>query len=270
MNKNIGFIGGGQMAEAIIKGLLQSKTCSSDMIAVCEPLESRRKYLAATYNLEVSAKAKNIINVSQTIVLAVKPQVMPEVLMEIKPLLQNHLIITIAAGLPLAFYATRVDNDTIPIVRVMPNTPALILQGASALCRNKNVTDNQFTFAESLFEAIGITVEVNEKGMDAVTGLSGSGPAYVFTFIEALIDAGIKTGLSRDVAKALTIQTILGTTLLAKETTDHPAVLRDRVTSPGGTTISGLHILEEAGFNGVIISAVEAACKRSAELGKAS
>ena len=124
--------------------------------------------------------------------------------------------------------------------------------------------------AESLFKAIGITVVVSEKGMDAVTGLSGSGPAYVFTFIEALIDAGIKTGLSREIARALTIQTILGTTLLARESTDHPAALRDRVTSPGGTTISGLHILEAAGFNGVIMSAVEAACKRSTELGKTS
>lgn len=270
MNKNIGFIGGGQMAEAIIKGLLHSNTCSSEMIAVCEPLEARRNHLAATYNLEVSATAKKIINVSQTILLAVKPQVMPEVLREIKPLLQSQLIITIAAGLPLNFYAKLLGNDSISIVRVMPNTPALILQGASALCRNEHVTDDEFTFAESLFKAIGITVVVNEKGMDAVTGLSGSGPAYVFTFIEALIDAGIKTGLSRDVARALTIQTILGTTLLARETTDHPAALRDRVTSPGGTTISGLHILEAAGFNGVIISAVEAACRRSTELGNTS
>jgi len=270
MNKNIGFVGGGQMAEAIIKGLIHSNTCSSETISVCEPLEARRNYLAATYNLEVSATAKKIINISQIIVLAVKPQVMPEVLKEIKPTLEGQMIITIAAGLPLSFYTGLLDNDRLPIVRVMPNTPALILQGASALCRNEHVTDSDFILAESLFKAIGITVVVSEKGMDAVTGLSGSGPAYVFTFIEALIDAGIKTGLSRDVARALTIQTILGTTLLARESTDHPAALRDRVTSPGGTTISGLHILEAAGFNGVIMSAVEAACRRSTELGKTS
>ena len=173
---------------------------------------------------------------------------------------------TIAAGLPITFYQ-RYLGDQSSIIRVMPNMGALIQEGASALCRNQYVTDDDLSFAESLFSAVGSAVIVEEKLMDAVTGLSGSGPAYVFSFIEALIEGGVKTGLSRSVARELAVQTVFGAALCLKGSDIHPAVLRDQVTSPGGTTASGLYQLEAGGFKATVIEAVESACKRSRELG---
>lgn len=267
MTKNIGFIGGGQMAEAIIKGLLQSDLFTDSVISVSEPLDSRKHYLQLTYSLQTVEHSAELCSSNDIIILAVKPQVMPVVLEQIKPAIRHQLVITIAAGLPIVSYTEQLENPSVPIVRVMPNMPALIQQGATALCRNSNVSDSDYRFVKTLFDTIGETVTVPESSMDAVTGLSGSGPAYVFSFMEAMIDAGVKSGLSREVARNLTLQTILGAVQLAKTSKNHPAVLRDQVTSPGGTTASGLHVLEREGFNGIIISAVEAAYKRSIELG---
>jgi pyrroline-5-carboxylate reductase len=268
MSKTIGFIGGGQMAEALIKGLLLSKTLTPDQINVAEPIVQRRTYITDTYSLHCSPDAKDIIDQCDFVVLAVKPQVMAAVLTDIKTLISRQIIVTIAAGLPLSFYSDTLGSADIPVIRVMPNTPALILEGASALCRNDKVSDRDLDFANKLFASIGTTTVVDEKLMDGVTGLSGSGPAYVFSFIEALIDGGIKVGLSRDVAEELAIQTVIGSARLVKETGKHPAVLRAQVTSPGGTTIAALQLLENSGFNGIIMEAVEASCKRSHELGK--
>lgn len=267
MTKNIGFIGGGQMAEAIIKGLLQSDLFSDSLISVSEPLDSRKQYLKGNYNLTTVEKSEDLCSSNDIIILAVKPQVMPVVLEQIKTFVQHQLVVTIAAGLPIAFYSEQLGNTSVALVRVMPNMPALIGQGATALCRNSNVSDSDYKFVKTLFDTIGSTVTISEASMDAVTGLSGSGPAYVFSFIEAMIDGGVKSGLSREVAKNLTFQTIQGAVQLAKTSKSHPAVLRDQVTSPGGTTASGLHVLESAGFNGIVMSAVEAAYKRSIELG---
>jgi pyrroline-5-carboxylate reductase len=150
----------------------------------------------------------------------------------------------------------------------MPNTPALVLESASALSGNKNVSETDLKLAQSLFEAVGKTVILEECYLDAVTGLSGSGPAFVFSFIEGMIEAGVKTGLARQVAETLTLQTVLGSVKLMQETGKHPAVLRAMVTSPGGTTIAGLHVMERAGFKGIIMDTIEAATNRSAELGK--
>jgi pyrroline-5-carboxylate reductase len=267
MSQSIAFIGGGQMAEALIKGLLQSKTYSSDQILVAEVAGQRRTYLKSTYQLLCTPDLTEIIQNAQAVVLAVKPQVMHSVLTTLKPALSSQLVITIAAGLPLSFYADHLGTNC-GIIRVMPNMGALILEGASALCRNQKASKKDLQFAESLFSTVGNTVIVEEKLMDAVTGLSGSGPAYVFSFIEALIDGGVKAGLSRTIARALAIQTVLGAALSLKNSELHPAVLRDQVTSPGGTTASGLQVLESAGFSGTIISAVEAACNRSRKLGE--
>ena len=267
MSKNIGFIGGGQMAEAIVKGLLQSKVLGTSRIAVTEPVEPRKAYLKTTYSVQLFDDPTDLCSASDLIILAVKPQVMPAVLKQISEHVAEKLVITVAAGLPITFYEQELKSRSPKIIRVMPNMPALIQQGASALCRNSNVSDDDFAFVISLFETIGSTVCVPEIQMDAVTGLSGSGPAFVFSFIEAMIDAGVKIGLNREVARNLTLQTIAGAVQLAQLTEEHPAVLRDRVTSPGGTTASGLHVLEEHGFNGNVISAIEASCNRSIELG---
>jgi pyrroline-5-carboxylate reductase len=268
MKKKIGFIGGGQMAEAIIKGLLQSDLFSQTAVCVCEPLESRKQHLKAHYGLELIDTPEELCAAIDVLVLAVKPQVMPVVLQRIRTSIRNHLVITIAAGLPISSYEEQFDTLRPAIVRVMPNMGALVQQCATALCRNDTVTDSDFSYTLTLFETIGSVVVVDESQMDAVTGLSGSGPAYVFSFIEALIDAGVKIGLSREISRNLTLQTISAAVELARTSEKHPAVLRDQVTSPGGTTASGLHVLEENGFSGTIISAVEASRNRSIVLGQ--
>ncbi|MCG6929814.1 MAG: pyrroline-5-carboxylate reductase [Desulfofustis sp.] len=267
MTRTIGFIGGGQMAEAIIKGLVQTGKVAAQQIAVAEPVASRRDHLASLYHVGTAARLPDIVSGAEVMILAVKPQVMGNVLADLAGCYSGQLLITIAAGLPISFYTGQL-GDTVPLVRVMPNMGALILEGASALCRNARVSDDDFKYAQELFGAIGTTVAVEEPLMDAVTGLSGSGPAFVFTFIEALIDGGVKTGLSRQVARDLAVQTVYGAAACMKQSDAHPAVLRDRVTSPGGTTASGLQILDCSGFKGTIIEAVEAACNRSRELGE--
>ena len=267
MSRTLGFIGGGQMAEAIIKGLLDSNMFSPGQLKIVEPAEQRKQHLADHYKIALS-DIRDIANTCDVIVLAVKPQVMASVLNDLEPVLNHSLLISIAAGIPLSFFTESLGKETIPVVRVMPNMPALIQQGATALCRNSHVSDSDFVYARSLFDTTGTTVIVDEHLLDAVTGLSGSGPAYVFSFIEALINGGVKKGLSRDTATQLAVQTVIGAATLMARTGEHPAVLRDRVTSPGGTTASGIHVLERAGFSGILVSAVEAACHRSQELGK--
>ena len=267
MKKNIGFIGGGQMAEAMIKGLLVSDLSAGTLISVCEPLESRKLHLRQNYELKTVDHPAELCSLADVIILAVKPQVMPGVLGQIRAAVQHRLVITIAAGLPISMYEEQLDIDQPAIVRAMPNMGALVQQAATALCRNSHVSDADFAFARTLFETIGSAVVVAESLMDAVTGLSGSGPAFVFSFIEALIDAGVKVGLGREVARNLTLQTIYAGVELARTSGKHPAQLRDQVTSPGGTTASGLHVLEKEGFGGTLISAVEASCERSIALG---
>jgi pyrroline-5-carboxylate reductase len=269
MTKEIGFIGGGQMGEALVKGLLKAGVYQANSLIMAEPNAERRRYLETVYEIETCATNSTVWQTCSTVVLAVKPQAMTDVLTSAKPHIQNtHLIITIAAGLPIVHYERLLDNETVKIIRVMPNTPALVLEGASALCRNSHVTSDELQKAVAIFNAVGKTVVLDERYLDAVTGLSGSGPAYVFTFIEALIDAGLKTGLARDVAETLAVQTVLGSVRLMIEDKMHPAVLRSKVTSPGGTTIAGLHVLEKSGFRGIIMDAVEAATRRATELGR--
>ncbi len=269
MTTKIGFIGGGQMGEALIRGIIKSGLHAAGDILVAEPDEARRAYLQETYQVEPFDSGAPIWNSCATVILAVKPQVMGSLLTAAKELITSaHLIISIAAGLPISFYEGHLAGRQCKIIRVMPNTPALILESASALSGNRNVTPEEMTLAISLFEAVGVAVIVEEQYLDAVTGLSGSGPAYVFTFIEGMIDAGIKTGLTRGVAETLAIQTVLGSAKLMQESGKHPAVLRAMVTSPGGTTIAAQHVMEKAGFKGIIMDAIEAATNRSAELGK--
>ena len=263
----IGFIGGGQMGEALIRGILQAKLVTADQILVMDPSDSRRAVLSEQYSVIVHESSASIWSDCRIVILAIKPQIMEKVLLDNRELIHTtHLLISIAAGITLSFLEQHAPADS-RIVRVMPNTPALVLEAASALSAGSCATPDDTATATAIFDAIGRTVLVDENHLDAVTGLSGSGPAYVFTFIEALIDAGLRVGLSRPVAETLVMQTVLGATKLAMASNDHPAQLRAMVTSPGGTTIAGLHELESAGFTGIIMSAVEAATKRSTELG---
>ncbi len=266
MTRTIGFVGGGQMAEALIKGLIQAQTFTAGQLQVAEPVAERREYLETTYGVTARPGLEDIVGAVEVVLLAVKPQVMDPVLATLKQNYKNQLLITVAAGLPLSFYEKYL-GDRCPVIRVMPNMGALIQQGASALCRNAQVSDTDLAFGQSLFSAVGTAVLVEEKLMDAVTGLSGSGPAYVFSFIEALIEAGVKTGLSREISRELVVQTVLGAALCLKDSAVHPAVLRDQVTSPGGTTASGLYQLEAGGFKATLMEAVESACNRSRQLG---
>lgn len=268
IDRNIVFIGGGRMAEAMINGILKAGLANDTQITVVEPLAARRDELQAEYGVHAHAKASDALLPGALILLAVKPQIVGPVLTDLLGGLDaSHLLISIAAGVTLTFMEGIVSKSGARVVRVMPNTPALVLEGASVLSPGKGVAQEELDLAAMIFKAVGRAIIMDERYLDAVTGLSGSGPAYVFSFIEALIDAGVKVGLARADASTLALQTVLGSVKLAIAGNEHPAELRAMVTSPGGTTIAGLHVMERAGFQGIIMDAVEAATKRSQELG---
>jgi pyrroline-5-carboxylate reductase len=269
MKQQIGFIGGGQMAEALIRGIIASGMYNKGNILVSEPNDFRREHLEETYMVKTFQNNHAIFEKSKVIILAVKPQTMKAVLENCRECVEpHHILITIAAGLPISFYIKTIGKKETKIIRVMPNTPALVLEGASALSKNENVSDKELRVAEEIFLAVGEVVILDEVHLDAVTGLSGSGPAYVFSFVEALVDAGVKSGLTRVISEKLALQTVAGSIKLLRESGEHPAALRGKVTSPGGTAITALHVLEKVGFHGIIMDIVEAAVNRSKELGK--
>jgi len=271
LSGRLGFIGGGRMGEALIQGILKSGIISSENILVTDPVAERRAYLTESYRVKTfdSAEGENVWSACTTVILAVKPQIMKDVLLSAKNSINDsHLLISIAAGIQSSFIDTHLSGCNCRIIRVMPNTPAFVLEAASALCAGPRATQEDMAVAVTIFDSVGKSVVLEEKYFDAVTGLSGSGPAYVFTFLEALIDGGLKVGLNRSDAELLAMQTVLGSVKLAMSSNEHPAQLRAMVTSPGGTTIAGLHELETAGFNGIIMDAIEAATERSKELGK--
>lgn len=266
-NTKLGFIGAGQMAEAILKGLLSKDMFDKTSIFASDTSQSRLDYMQNTYGINITLDNNQVIAGSDIVILAVKPQVMKAVLEGIKDTVNSkHLIISIAAGVKLKTLEKHLPKGA-KVIRVMPNTPALIQAGAAGICKGENASAEDIKAAFAIFEAIGEAVEAPESLMDAITALSGSGPAYVFTFIEALVDAGIREGLARPVAQKLAIQTVFGSALLAKETGKHPAELTAMVTSPGGTTIEGLYGLEKGGMRSAIMDAVRMARKRSEELG---
>lgn len=263
--KTIGFIGGGNMAEAILKGLLAGGV-SAASILVAEPVPSRRDFLASEYGVEPHDENLDIARRADIIILAIKPQVAASALTGLEPAISaDKLIISIMAGISTDFIEKTLTNG-VRVVRVMPNTPALIQAAATAICPGRKATQQDMEIAREIFSRVGIVVTIPEKQMDAVTGLSGSGPAYVFAFIEALADAGVKNGLTRDIAAQLAVQTVVGAARMAAETGEHPALLREKVTSPGGTTIAALHTLENGRFRGLLMDAVDSACRRSQEL----
>ncbi len=266
-DSRIGFIGGGNMAEALIKGLAQGKVDAA-RIHVAEPDSSRREYLVAHYGVKVSPENNLVAAGCDVLIFAVKPQLAIAVLAGIADVVTtDKLCISIMAGVS-ALTIESAFQIPVRVVRAMPNTPAIALQGATAIAPGSFASPEDMDVALSIFESVGKCWQVEERLLDAVTGLSGSGPAYVMTFVEALSDAGLKNGLPRDTAYGLALQTVFGTACLMAETGDHPAVLREKVTSPGGTTIAGLQALEVGGFRGTVMRGVDAATARSAELGK--
>ncbi|MZP29001.1 pyrroline-5-carboxylate reductase [Heliobacterium undosum] len=264
--RRIGFIGGGAMAEALLRGLLAN--VPADRLTVSDVSQARLDSLHAQLGVNVTPDNVEVCRRSDILVLAVKPQVLPAVLAPLiaaKAILFHHLVISIAAGITLAQLEHWLSPE-IPIVRVMPNTPALVGMGASALSGGRGTSETDVETARQLLEAVGLAEVLPESYLDAVTGLSGSGPAYVYLFIEALIDAGVKEGLSRDLARRLALQTVAGSAEMIRRTGNHPAVERDKVTSPGGTTIAGVQALEDGGLRSSVFAAVHAATRRAREL----
>lgn len=267
IRETLGFVGGGQMAEALIKGLLSKEFLKPGQIKVSDLSEDRRNHLREAFGINTTPKNKEAVKGSEIIILAVKPQVMSIVIEDIGPVVNsNHLVVSIAAGITAHSLEKRLPQGA-RVVRVMPNTPALVQAGAAALCKGSAASQGDMDIVRQILEAVGKAVVVPEALMDAVTGLSGSGPAYVFTFIEGLIDAGVREGLPRTVAQKLVVQTVLGAALMCQNTGKHPAELTAMVTSPGGTTVAGLHVLERAALRGILLDAVRAATERSRELG---
>ncbi len=268
MKGNVGFIGAGNMGEALIRGMLTKNVVQANQIIAYDVAAERLEYIRKTYSVEIGSDLGDMAGRSQTIVLAVKPQSVSEALAAIRSsMTPDKLLISICAGVTIGTLEGGLPEGS-RVIRVMPNTPALIGRGAAALCKGSHATEQDLKTAREIFDAVGISVTVEEKMMDAVTGLSGSGPAYVFLFIEALSDGGVNMGLARDVSTKLAIQTVLGSAHMVTELQKHPAVLKEMVTSPGGTTIAGLHAMENGRLRGVVMDAIRDATLRSHELGK--
>jgi pyrroline-5-carboxylate reductase len=267
--QKIGFIGAGNMAEALVKGLLSSGFFKKNQVIMSDVVEERLDHLSSLYGVKTTQKNTEVVKFSNFVVLAVKPNSIHKVLLEIKGFLTSKkVLISIAAGINTSSISEIVRRK-IKIVRVMPNTPALVLAGASVLYCNSLITQEEKQSIKKIFESIGIAYVIdNETLLDGVTGLSGSGPAFVAMFIEALSDGGVKMGLPRNIALRLAAQTVYGTAKMVLDSGIHPAELKDKVASPGGTTIEGIKELETRGFRGSVISAVSAATRRSKELSK--
>ena len=263
----VGFIGTGNMAEALIRGLVHAGVAQKEQLLGSDPREERCQEMTERYGVRVVADNVEVARQADILVLSVKPQVMAKVLEQVGPHIHPHaLVISIAAGIPLAAIEAQLPQAR--VIRTMPNTPALVGAGATAIAAGGHATDEDIKAARRIFDSVGTTVVLDESQLDAVTGLSGSGPAYIFLIIEALSDAGVKVGLSRYNAQALAAQTVLGSAKLLIETNEHPGRLKDMVTSPGGTAIAGLHTLEAGGLRTTLMNAVEAATRRSRELGE--
>jgi len=268
-NKTLGFIGAGNMATALTRGMLNARLARPQQILIFDIDGNKVAKLNAEHGVGAAANNLDLMKRCDLVVLAVKPQVMNQVLAEIAPAVRGEqCFISIAAGVTLS----RLEGALGPrarVIRVMPNTPALIGAGAAGIARGHSATDEDVALARRMFEAVGIAVVLDERHLDSVTAVSGSGPAYLFFFVEALFEAAERVGLERDVAQALVKQTMLGAARMAVETDRTPAQLREAVTSPGGTTAAALTVLREGGFTDLVVRAVQRAQARSIELGKA-
>jgi pyrroline-5-carboxylate reductase len=265
----VGFLGAGRMATALARGWRDAGLLSRELCCASDPLPAARQAFTAETGCAATPDNVAVASSADLLVLAVKPQSMPALLAEVRPEVaaRSALVVSIAAGVTLAQLADGLGRDT-RLVRVMPNTPCLVGASASGYSPGTNASAEDVALVGQLMNAVGRAYRVPEGLLDAVTGLSGSGPAFVYLMIEALSDGGVRVGLPRDVASALAAQTVLGSAKMVLETGQHPGALKDMVASPGGTTIAGLHALERAGVRGALMDAVEAATRRATELGR--
>ena len=266
--RSVGFVGAGNMGEALIKGLLAANLVPAEAIHATDVRLERLKELNRQYGIQISSDSAELIRRADIVILAVKPQVMDAVLTEIAPAItRRKLLISIAAGVSTAKMRAVLRKDA-RLIRVMPNTPALVLEGVTAVAKAEGLEADDLETAGEIFSAVGRVVVLGEELMDAVTGLSGSGPAYIAVVIESLADGGVRMGLDRITAMTLATQTVLGAAALLRETGLHPGAVKDMVCSPGGTSIAGIAALEEGGIRTTFIKAVERATQRSRELGQ--
>jgi pyrroline-5-carboxylate reductase len=265
--KRLGFLGAGNMAGAIIKGLLHGKVLPPDRVTASDVKTERLEQLRALHGIRTTSDNRELAAGCDVLVLAVKPQSIDKVLNDVGAHVRaDQLVVSVAAGVPIEALEARLPTG-VRVVRAMPNTPATVQAGATAIAGGAHAREDDLRIARELFQAVGRVVVLDEALIDAVTGLSGSGPAYVMLIIEALADGGVKVGLHRDTALLLAAQTVFGSAQLLLETGEHPGRLKDMVTSPGGTAIAGLHTLESGALRKTLIDAVEVATKRAAELG---
>lgn len=266
-DKRVGFVGGGNMGEALVRGLTKTGLMPVEHLMMADLRADRLEELKRLYGVSVVTDNLTLVRRSDVILLAVKPQILGAVLDEIAPATPGKLLISVAAGVSTSEIRRHLPPGT-RMIRVMPNTPALVLEGATAIAYAAGLEEGDMDTARQIFEAVGRVVILDESMMDAVTGLSGSGPAYIALVVEALADGGVRVGLDRKTAMTLAMQTVLGSARLLIETGMHPGQLKDMVSSPGGTTIAGIHTLEIGGLRRTLIDAVERATHRSRELGQ--
>lgn len=267
--KKIAVIGAGNMGTALLRGILASGWGEKAKLVASHPKREKASAIAKELDIRITHDNVEAARDADIVILSVKPQILESVLEEIRPVLrEDQLLVSVAAGFPTARIETIVGLKA-PVVRAMPNVAAIVKQSATALCGGKHAKASHLQEARRIFESIGLVVELPEVQLDAVTGLSGTGPMYIFQIIEGLSDAGVRVGLSRDIASALSIQTVVGAAKMAETLKLHPAVLKDLVTSPGGTAIAALHSLERNRLRAILMDAVEVATQRSRELGQA-
>jgi pyrroline-5-carboxylate reductase len=264
----IGFLGAGQMATALARGWLAAQLVTAERVLASDPLQAAREVFGKETGIRTTSDNRRVVAASDLLILAVKPNSLPALYNEIRATLQpRHLLVSIAAGVTLRQLAEELGAER-RLVRVMPNTPCLVGASASAYSLGDNATVDDLALVDRLMNAVGRAFRVPENLLDVVTGLSSSGPAFVYVMIEALSDGGVRMGLPRDIATTLAAQTVFGSAKMVLETKKHPGQLKDMVTSPGGTTIAGLHALERGGLRAALMDAVEAATRRATELGK--
>lgn len=262
----IGFIGGGNMASAIIGGMIEKKVYGADQVMASGKDTASLENLNKKYGIEVTEDNAKVMENSDVVFLSVKPQVLPYVIEEIAPMVkENQLFISIAAGKTIEWIENEFGKE-IKLVRVMPNTPALVGEGCTGICANKRVSDAELALAKTIFDSCGTSYLVPEHLMDVVGAASGSGPAFVFMFMEAMADAAVMGGMPRDLAYKMVAQTVLGSGKLMLETEKHPGILKDMVCSPAGTTICGVKVLEEQGFRGAIMDALDSCVQKSKKI----
>jgi pyrroline-5-carboxylate reductase len=266
-NLRVGFLGAGNMARALVKALLQAQMVTPDQVLASDISDERLETIAERFGIKTTLDNAEVVRFSDILFLSVKPQVVDKVLPTIAEHLRPEtLLVSIVAGVRLRALAARLPAGA-KLIRTMPNTPAMVLAGATALSPGEHVSEEEVRVVKDFFKTLGRAVVLDESLLDAVTGLSGSGPAYVMLMIEALADGGVKVGLHRETALLLAAQTVYGSAKLLLDTGEHPGRLKDMVTSPGGTAIAGLHTLESGGLRRTLMDAVENATRRAAELG---